>query len=660
MSLPVDLDIHATSLRGYTYFRVPSKLLNVMNDNEKEETPSVWSGLPHAGEQNETDNWERVMVSINGVADSSVIISGRAGEAVGKTSYLHAVISPHNSTPLDASARGPADVVEETTMSSEPGLPSLLLTAMCWAVVYFATLVVFWKLLCVLWHKWNLRCTSDPASGLSHLPLPPGDFGLPFVGETLLWLAQGGKFNSIRRQKYGNVFKTNVIGVPMVRVTGHELVKQILSSEHDKVTTIWPTAVRNIIGENALSNSTGADHSHKRKLTQKVFTRSALNSYIPMVREKCVQLLKELGQVDEPTIFASMQRLTVSTMCTLSGVNVKSSEEFDELYTTFRDLADNVMCIPLNIPFFAYNKALQARKKMLKLLHTHVQEKRQSLMEMSQTGNGPSTDELDAFSIMQLENLKYQERCQARANINNNNVDVKESLPKNGENDAPNTPMSDIAMKETILELFFAGYSTTASVITSTMLELSRHPEIFRNLEDELLRFGHMRESSSKDEEPFEELDLAKLHEMPYLDQVVKETLRCHPAILGAFRRARKTFQLGDYRVPKGWTMVYNIRDTHDYESGGLNEFNPDRFAKKTDNRENKFKYIPFGCGPRNCPGQEFARMVIKLVVVEMIRRFKGWELTGQNPPVMRAIPTLRPADGMPVKLFPRKRAGFV
>ena len=39
---------------------------------------------------------------------------------------------------------------------------------------------------------------------------------------------QGSRFNSIRRKKYGRIFKTNLIGSNMIRVTGQEYVKEVI------------------------------------------------------------------------------------------------------------------------------------------------------------------------------------------------------------------------------------------------------------------------------------------------------------------------------------------------------------------------------------------------------------------------------------------------
>ena len=105
-------------------------------------------------------------------------------------------------------------------------------------------------------------------------------------------------------------------------------------------------------------------------------------------------------------------------------------------------------------------------------------------------------------------------------------------------------PISDFALKEMAMELMFAGYFTSGSALTSYILELARHPDVFRKLEDELLEYGILKDQNSEDEEEVE-LTLDLIQHLTYIEQVLKETLRVRPPVLGGYRKARKTFQLG-------------------------------------------------------------------------------------------------------------------
>ena len=64
----------------------------------------------------------------------------------------------------------------------------------------------------------------------SSLPLPPGSFGLPVVGETIAFLTDG-KFAEKREKKYGPVFKTNIFGSPTVVMTGPEANQFLFANE---------------------------------------------------------------------------------------------------------------------------------------------------------------------------------------------------------------------------------------------------------------------------------------------------------------------------------------------------------------------------------------------------------------------------------------------
>lgn len=86
-----------------------------------------------------------------------------------------------------------------------------------------------------------------------------------------MWLPQGSGFQSSRREKYGNVFKTHLLGRPLIRVTGAENVRKILMGEHHLVSTEWPRSARMLLGPNTVANSIGDIHRNKRKVRYLTF-----------------------------------------------------------------------------------------------------------------------------------------------------------------------------------------------------------------------------------------------------------------------------------------------------------------------------------------------------------------------------------------------------
>lgn len=77
---------------------------------------------------------------------------------------------------------------------------------------------------------------------------------------------QGAAFHASRRQKYGNVFKTHLLGRPLIRVTGAENVRKLLMGEHSLVTVDWPQSTSTLLGPNSLANSIGDIHRKRRKV----------------------------------------------------------------------------------------------------------------------------------------------------------------------------------------------------------------------------------------------------------------------------------------------------------------------------------------------------------------------------------------------------------
>ena len=90
-------------------------------------------------------------------------------------------------------------------------------------------------------------------------------------------------------------------------------------------------------------------------------------------------------------------------------------------------------------------------------------------------------------------------------------------------------------------------------------------------------------------------LTLEDIKQMTYLEEVIKEVMRIIPAVGGGFRETIETFEFGGYRIPKGWTVQYQIAQTHKdneiYQQS--DRFDPDRFsAARAEDKQKSFGYI--------------------------------------------------------------------
>ncbi|XP_041865527.1 cytochrome P450 26C1 isoform X2 [Melanotaenia boesemani] len=450
-------------------------------------------------------------------------------------------------------------------------------------------------------------------------------------------------------ERHGNVFKTHLLGKPVVRVTGAENIRKILLGEHSLVCTQWPQSTCIILGPNTLVNSIGDLHKRKRKILAKVFSRGALESYLPrlqdVIKSEIAKWCSEPGAVE---VYAAAKSLTFRiAVRILLGLQLEE-DLILHLAKTFEQLMNNLFSLPIDAPLSGLRKGIKARE----ILHAHMAKIIEEKMERQHV-----EDEYhDAFDYML-----------SSAKEHGHQLTIQE-------------------LKETAVELIFAAHSTTASASTSLVLQLLRHPAVVERARAELEAEGLGYESnqgrspsciameteveaaelettrlldslSANDSFPCPRshipyLSLEKLSQLRYIDCVVKEVFRFLPPVSGGYRTALQTFELDGYQIPKGWSVMYSIRDTHEtaavFQSPEL--FDPDRFGLERDeSRSARFSYVPFGGGVRRCVGKELAQIILKTLAVELIGTCK-WTLDTEDFPKMQTVPIVHPVNGLHVR----------
>lgn len=172
---------------------------------------------------------------------------------------------------------------------------------------------------------------------------------------------------------------------------------------------------------------------------------------------------------------------------------------------------------------------------------------------------------------------------------------------------------------------FIAGFETTASTITYTLFELANNPDIQDKLYNELQRALAERfddHDVSDSNEYFETV----MNKIPYLEAVIKETLRKYPPVLSLSRLVSKQgYKLGSLTLDKGQLIQVNSFAVH-YDPEFYPDpeaYKPERFMPENKDKLNPYAYIPFGVGPRNCIGMRFAYQEIKLCLAKIVRRYR-------------------------------------
>ncbi|XP_058228507.1 geraniol 8-hydroxylase-like isoform X1 [Rhododendron vialii] len=172
------------------------------------------------------------------------------------------------------------------------------------------------------------------------------------------------------------------------------------------------------------------------------------------------------------------------------------------------------------------------------------------------------------------------------------------------------------------LDIFAGATDTTSSSVEWAMAELLRTPKTLEKAKAEL-------EQTIGKGKPIEESDIPQL---PYLQAIVKESMRLHPpAPLLIPRTVETDVEVYGYTVPQGAQVLVNAwaigHDPSVWENP--TSFMPERFLDlDVDVRGRDFELIPFGAGRRICPGLSLAIRVVPLMLGSLINSF-DWKLEG-------------------------------
>ena len=144
---------------------------------------------------------------------------------------------------------------------------------------------------------------------------------------------------------------------------------------------------------------------------------------------------------------------------------------------------------------------------------------------------------------------------------------------------------------------------------------------------------------------------------LPELEMVLEETLRKYPPAWIRPRRARENFQFAGLTIPGGAPVNYSSWVSHHLPDvfEQPERFRPARFTPERRSALPKGAYVPFGGGSRTCIGMRFGQLEIRAIATSILRRFTLALRDDDFSLRIRQMPTIGPADGLPVIV--RRRA---
>lgn len=172
----------------------------------------------------------------------------------------------------------------------------------------------------------------------------------------------------------------------------------------------------------------------------------------------------------------------------------------------------------------------------------------------------------------------------------------------------------------------FAGSDTTAITLRAIFYYLMKNPSDMKRLKDELAEQETLGNLTG-------EGDLVRwneVRELPFLNAVVKEALRCHPAVGLTLERVvpPRGIELHGHHIPGGTIVGINAWVIHRDETVFGKDaaiWRPSRWVEADDERRRLMdnSLFAFGAGARTCIGKNISLLEMYKLVPAVLRRFE-------------------------------------
>jgi len=183
-------------------------------------------------------------------------------------------------------------------------------------------------------------------------------------------------------------------------------------------------------------------------------------------------------------------------------------------------------------------------------------------------------------------------------------------------------PLTHQAIADELFAFVFGGHDTTATTLAYSLWAVGRDPVIQNRLATEVAGIG---------DRPLTVDDVPRL---PHTVRVIHEALRLCPPGAVVTRMTMRDTVVDGFRIPRGTNVLVGIytlhRDPELWEQPEL--FDPDRFSPERSAGRDRWQYLPFGGGPRNCIGDHFAMLEATLGLASIVRTAEITALSSEFP----------------------------
>ncbi|MBX9795394.1 cytochrome P450 [Sphingomonas sp.] len=438
-----------------------------------------------------------------------------------------------------------------------------------------------------------------PMKALRHIP---GEEGLPLVGNTFRILKDPVGFGQRMVQSYGRVYRNNAFGGPTVTLLGPE-ANELVLFDRDRIFSSeqgWGP-VLNLLFPRGLMLMDFEQHRADRRTLSVAFKPEPMRHYAEQLNRGIAR--EVAGWANRPMRFYDAIKELTLDLAAESFLGMDLGPEAKRINQAFVDeVQASIAPVRFPLPGTQMARGTRARAYLLDFFNREIPVRR--------AGQGQ-----DFFSHF----------CRAR--------------------DEAGQPLGNAAIADHMNFLMMAAHDTITSSATSLVMLLGKHGEWQEKLRAEVLGLG------LNDEEG---LAHGQLDQLTLTDYAFKEALRMIPPVPSLPRRALKDFDFGGYRIPAGTNVSVSPAWTHAMPEHWPEpeKFDPMRFTPDQVRARHRFAWVPFGGGAHMCLGLHFAEMQIRILMVQLLRRYRI-ELAPGAGTQWQPWPIPRPRDGLPLRFVP-------
>ena len=457
---------------------------------------------------------------------------------------------------------------------------------------------------------------------LSPIPHPPTK---PVVGNMLSLDSTAPVQNLARLAKeLGPIFWLDMMGAPLVIVSGHDLVDELSDEKRfDKAVRGPLRRVRAIAGDGLFTaDTTEPNWSKAHNILLQPFGNRAMQSYHPSMVDIAEQLVKKwerLNADEEIDVVHDMTALTLDTIG-LCGFDYRFNSFYRRDYHPFveslvRSLETIMMIRGLPL------ESLWMQKRRRDLAHDV------------------------AFMNRMVDEIVAERRGNAEAA-----EDKKDMLGAmmTGVDRATGEQLDDVNIRYQINTFLIAGHETTSGLLSCTLYALLKHPDVLKKAYEEVDRVLGPDVNARP--------TYQQVTQLAYITQILKEALRLWPPAPAYGIAPLKDETIGGkYKLKKNTFITVLVMALHrDPSVWGPNPdaFDPENFSREAEARRPINAWKPFGNGQRACIGRGFAMHEAALAIGMILQRFKLMDINRYQMQLKETL-TIKP-DGFKIKVRPR------